>query len=221
MNFLGWIDRRIEIYQEGARLHLTVIDQDAEGVVWVDNQGVNVGVKVVLGLGGSCEVLLANGAIGSLVTEDEMHLVVVTTLVGAEHDGVGRLSLKTFRLEVLRIREKLKIGAATGKGVGELDLVSSDEIDGRGMSVTTREGNGGSHWTTKGAEPPNTTCSGRRAEIAWSLEADLSTRPRVAFPGYLVGSSKSHFPNNKKKKKRTATNPTMRSREPLAAQKER
>ena len=51
--------------------------------------------------GGSREVLLLDGAVeGVLVAEDDVHLVGAAALIGAEHDGVGRVAVERLGGEV-------------------------------------------------------------------------------------------------------------------------
>ena len=112
VNLLRRVDGRGEVLEEGAALDLNVVLLDSVGVVGVNDEGVELSALDNLGGGGRLEVLLlVLAALGVLVVEDEVNLVGVAALVGAEHDHVGSGVGELLLVESLVVAEQLEVGA--------------------------------------------------------------------------------------------------------------
>ena len=74
INFLGRVDGGLDVVQEGSTSRLGVVDQDAKGVVSLDDECVHVRNEVVLDRRGVCGMLLLNDTLGALVAKDEVNL---------------------------------------------------------------------------------------------------------------------------------------------------
>ena len=85
-------------------------------------------------------MLLLDGAVeGVLVAEDDVHLVGAAALIGAEHDGVGRVAVERLGGEVVRGGEELEIGAAAVEPILKGHLVLEHETL-RGVEGLREEG---------------------------------------------------------------------------------
>ena len=82
VDFLGRVDGRLDVVQEGSTSRLGVVDQDAKGVVSLDDECVHVRNEVVLDRRGVCGMLLLNDTLGALVAKDEVNLRVTKTRKG-------------------------------------------------------------------------------------------------------------------------------------------
>lgn len=123
VNLLRRVDRGQEVLEQAASLDLLVVLLDDVCVVGVNNERVQLSGLDDASSGRAGQVLLlVLASLGVLVVEDEMNLVGVSALVGAEHDdvrgGVGELIL----VESLVLAEKLEVSTTALEAVCYLRL---------------------------------------------------------------------------------------------------
>lgn len=123
-----WVDGRGEVLEESAVLGRLAVNQNLEGLVWANNESVQVGELVDLGRWGCVHVLLlVLASLGVLVLEDEVNLVGGATLVRTEHDhvwrGIGELVLGQSGV----LAEELQISTTTLEVVLKLDFILNHE----------------------------------------------------------------------------------------------
>lgn len=99
--------KRVPVVLELARLDLLLVDEDGVGVVGVDDQGVDVGVNIGLGVDGLLDKLVL-----ALVVEDDVGLLGAAN-VGAKHDVVGGLAVEV--VQVSRSGDELNVATAAVK----------------------------------------------------------------------------------------------------------
>jgi len=103
-NLLWRVERWSEVLKKAALLDLFAVLLDDEGVVWVDNQGVELSRLDNSSSRWSGKVLLlVFTSLWVLVVDNEVDLVGVTALVGSEHDNVWRAVGELFLVESLVI----------------------------------------------------------------------------------------------------------------------
>ena len=86
------------IGEEVHHLGVRSVDQDLQGVVGVDDRGVDVGVEVDRRERRVGEVVLHEAlSVGILEPENEMHFVGAPAFVRAEHDRVRRALIEIDR----------------------------------------------------------------------------------------------------------------------------
>ncbi|GKT83306.1 hypothetical protein Ct61P_01156 [Colletotrichum tofieldiae] len=110
VNLLLRVDGGGEVLEKGAGLDLLAVLLDDEGVVGVDNEGVELGGLDDASGGGRGEVLLLVLArLGVLVVEDEVDLVGVAALVRTKHDHVGGGVGELLLVKSLVLTEELEL----------------------------------------------------------------------------------------------------------------
>mmetsp|Transcript_18200 Transcript_18200/g.43078 ORF Transcript_18200/g.43078 Transcript_18200/m.43078 type:complete len:218 (-) Transcript_18200:307-960(-) len=116
----------VELVLELAIAHGLVVDEDLEGVVGPDDEGVQVGELVVLDLD---LVLHEEVVVLLVVVEDGVGLLVGRAAdVGTEHDGVGGIASELLGGELLAAGQELDVRAAAVDLLLVLDGELEDEV---------------------------------------------------------------------------------------------
>mmetsp|Transcript_27887 Transcript_27887/g.78151 ORF Transcript_27887/g.78151 Transcript_27887/m.78151 type:complete len:379 (+) Transcript_27887:324-1460(+) len=117
--------QEVELILQLARSHRGVVDLDLEGVVGVEDEGVEVGDIVIL----AGDLLLDEEVfvLGVGVEDDVGLLVGGPAHVGAEHDAVGAVTAEAGGVEGVAARQQLEVGAAAVQVLLVLDAVLDDQ----------------------------------------------------------------------------------------------
>lgn len=126
VNLLLRVDGRGELVEEATVADDVAAPLDGEGVVGLDNQGVELGGLLDGSLRGSREVLLlVLAGLGVLVVEDEVHLVGGTALVGTEHNNVRGGIAELILVESLGVSEELQVGTTALESLWKAKILES------------------------------------------------------------------------------------------------
>lgn len=131
VDLLRRVERRFEIFEQGARLLLLTVDRQRVRVVLLDGQRVEVHLFVVRHVRRVFEMLLFDlTRERRLVLEDDVHLVRRTALIRTKHDGVLRVSVEGVGVVRLGVHE-LQVGATAAQTVLLTRFVLKRETLGR------------------------------------------------------------------------------------------